>query len=352
MAKARIFDLQETKGEFQLKGIVSGTEKDGFYKDKKTKTNKDMRFINFGAEYERNSTLYISLQGMERDNVYFIKPPKEKGGQSDIVTVPWAERFSFNREGYRLMGTQVGVKKIVDAEGKTVNDKKTLTEFDACKEISDNLKDNASVFVRGSLDYSSFTDDNGNKRISIKLSPRQVSLCSDIDFDDEKFNQQNDFRQTIVFMGLDKEKDDNDKETGRSIVSAKIITYSTIEDMEFIIEDSKLAGMFKKNLKPYNAITVSGHMVSSKQVEEVQDDDEWGEADAMDRISAPVKREFIITGAKGSTVDTTLYTKENIEDAMAKIAKANKVNDDFGTNSDDDWGDVGSDADDDDEAWD
>lgn len=352
MAKARIFDLPETKGEFQLRGVVTGTEKDGFYKEIRTKTNKEMRLINFGAEYERGKTLYVGLQGMERDNVYFNKPAKEKGGKSDTVAVPWAERLSYNREGYRMIGANIGVKKIVNAEGKTVNDKKVMTEFDACREVGENLKDGASVFVRGNLECSSFIDNGGNKKVSVKLSPRQISLCSDVNLDENNFEPQNDFRQTIVFMGIDKEKDDNGKETGRFVVSAKIITYSTIEDMEFIIEDSKLAGMFRKNLKPYNAITVSGHMVTSRQVEEVQDDDEWGEADAMDRVTAPTKREFIITGAKGSTVDKELYTKENIEDAMAKIAQANKVNDDFGTDSNDDWGDVGSNADDDDEAWD
>ena len=59
----------------------------------------------------------------------------------------------------------------MDSGGKTVNDKKTLTDFDACKEIKDNLKDGESVFIRGNLDYSSFTDDKGNKRTSTKLVP-------------------------------------------------------------------------------------------------------------------------------------------------------------------------------------
>ena len=39
----RLFDLQETKGIFQLKGIVTGHDKDTFYKESKTKTQKDMK---------------------------------------------------------------------------------------------------------------------------------------------------------------------------------------------------------------------------------------------------------------------------------------------------------------------
>lgn len=351
MAKARLFDLPETKGAFQLKGIVSGTKKDGFLKEIKTKSNKDMRMINFGVEYAEDSTLYVNMQGMEQDNVYFSKRAEKKGEKSDVVKVPWADRFSYNREGYKLIGKNIGVKKKLDKDGREVNDKKTLTEFDACKEIADNLKDSNSVFIRGRLDYSSMTDDNGNKKHFTKLVPDQVSLCGDIDFADEKFTQQNDFNQVIVFMGVEKEIDDNGADTGRFLVQAKIVTYSTIEDVEFVIEDSKLANMFRKNLKAYNAIKVSGHMVTTTQIETVSDEDSWGEEDSMDKVSAPTKREFIITGAKPSSIDKELYTKDNVEDAISKINKANKAENDFGSDTNEEWGDSPEVADDEDEAW-
>ena len=229
---------------------------------------------------------------------------------------------------------------------------KTYDEYkSACKEVNDNLKDGSSVFIKGTLDYSSFLDDKGNKRSSTKLVPNQISLCADVDFKDSDFTQQNDFNQVIIFMGIDQEKVD-DKATGRFVVSAKIVTYSNIEDVEFIVESKELASTFKKRLKPYNAIKVNGHMVSSIQTETVSDDaDNWGEEDKMEKVSAPVKREFIITGAKGSTLDTELYTEENVNDAIQKIRRGNKADDDFGSSSDDDWGDSGLDSDDD-EAWD
>ncbi len=341
----RIFDLPETKGSFQLKGIVNGTEKDNFYKEIKTKSNKDMRFVNFGASYEEGKTLYLSVSGMEQENVYFSKKAEKQGEKGDTQKVPWADRFTYNREGYRLIGNNIGVKKKVDSEGKTVNDKKVLTDFDTCKEISDNLKDGMSVFTRGNLDFSSYVDNGINKR-SIKLVPKQVSLCADIDFKDENYEVQSNFNQVIVYTGIEKEKDDNGKETGRFIVSAKIVTYASIEDAEFIIENPKLAQLFKKNLNPYTSIKVSGNMVSSTLTETVEDEDEWGEADAMERVSTPAKREFIITGAKKSTIDTETYSQDKVEDALVKIAKANKADNDFGDDSSD-WGDLDSTEDDD-----
>ena len=191
--------------------------------------------------------------------------------------------------------------------------------------------------------------------ITLFLLFSTIALASsaEVNFDDEKFEKQNDFNQVIIFMGIEQEKDDNDKPTGRFIVLAKIVTYSNIEDVQFIIEDKALANKFKKSLNPYNAIKVSGHMVSSTQTETVatDDDDNWGEEDSMEKVSAPTKREFIITGAKGSTIDKELYTEANVAEAMAKIAQANKAENDFGGDDKDDWGESNLDDSDEDEAW-
>lgn len=348
--KGRLFDLPETKGAFQLKGVVSGMDKDSAYKELKTRSNKDMRMLNFGVSYKENETLYPNLQGMEQEKVYFSKRAEKQGEKGETVSVAWSDRFTFNRDGFRMIGVNVGVKKKVDANGEVTNDKKVLTQFDACKEIHDNLKDNASVFVRGSLDYSSYVGNDGNKRTSTKLVPNQVSLCQDINFNDTNYVQQNDFNQVIIFMDIDQEKDLGGRPTGRFVVTAKIVTYSNIEDVEFIITDEKLARQFKKSLKPYNSIKVSGHMVASQVVDEVDDDDEWGESDAMERVSTPVKREFIISGAKGSSIDRDTYTEENVTQAIAKIRNNEMAESSFGSTSNTvDWGNTSTF--DDDEAW-
>lgn len=348
----RLFNLPETKGVFNLKGIVTGTEKDNFYKEIKTKNGKNMKIVNFGVTYSPNSTIYVNLQGMERDNVYFYKNgDKKTGTKGETVKVAWANRFNFNKEGYKLIGVNVGVKKKLDEKANSVNDKKMLAEFDACEEIRSNLHDDSSVFIKGSMDYSSYTDDKGNIRRSIKLVPNQVSLCGDVDFKSDTFVQQNDFNQVIIFTGIDQEKN-NDSPTGRYVLSAKIVTYNSIEDVEFIVENSALANKMRKNLKPYNAIRVSGHMVAYIPVEDVEDDDEWGEEDAITKVKANAKREFVVTGAKGSTLDRDTYTEQNVSEAIAKIKKSKKAESDFGDDNSE-WGDTSSlDEADDEEAWD
>lgn len=352
MAKERIIaNLPETKGTFQIKGIVTGAEKDNFYTEKKTKTGKDFRAVSFGLEAEKDKTTYVSLNGMPREKVYFYKAGKD-GAKGETLAVDWAQRHTFNREGFRPLGINIGVTKVLDEKGNMVNDKKTLVEFDACRAIGEHVKDGVSLFIRGNMEYSSFKDDKGNVRRSTKLIPSQVSLCADVDFAAADFKPVHDFQQVIVFKGIDQEME-NDSPTGRFVVGAYIITYSTIEEAEFIIVNKTLAQQFKKNIKPYSVIKVWGHMETTIQTEEVSSDDVWGESNAMEKVSSPVKRDIVITGADPNSIDSTIYSEELIAEGIMKINNAKNATADFGdAGNASEWGSPSLDAGaDDEEVW-
>ena len=351
----RIFDLPETRGSFQVKGIVNGVEKERFYTDKKTRNGKDFRAVNFGCEYNDKQTIYMNLNGMPQQEVYFSKKNQDTG-KSETKKVAWANRNKFNEDGWRMIGVNLGIVKTTDSEGKVVNDKKTMHSFDACEYIKKNLKDDTSVFIRGTLDFSSYTDKEGNVRRSIKQVPNQISLCKDVDF--EEYNDTDnkpvhDFTQTIVYTGIDKEKE-NDKDTGRFVVTAKIVTWSDIVDTQFIITDAKLAGVFKKNLKPYTAISVHGRIEVTHSVQEESDDDCWGESNSMNATTAPTKTEMFITGATPATIDRETYTEKNVAEAIKAIKASKTAEQNFSgkannDNDDSDWGDTNDD--DGDEPW-
>ena len=355
----KLFELPQTKGTFQVRGIVSGVEKDNFYIEKKTNTGKDFRMINFGVEYEDKKTIYPSLNGMPRDKVYFSKKDKDTGN-TDTKAIAWKDRIKKAPEGYRMIGVLAGLQKIKDENGKVRNDNKTLTEYDACEYISENLQDGDSVFVKGNLEFGSYTNKDGEVSRTTKFVPTQISLCQkDVDFEAEDYAPAHDFTQTIVFVGIDQERE-NDKPTGRFVVDAKIVNYNSIESAEFIIEDAKLAKQMRSGLKPYNSIQVHGHINVVNNVEDVndeEDDDCWGESNDMDnkRVFAPTHRELIITGAKPSTIDKETYTEKAIDDAIKKVNASKKAEQDFTgkaestSNVDDDWGDDASD--DEDEPW-
>jgi hypothetical protein len=347
MAKKEGIGLPQTRGTFQLSGIVTGTEKDSFYKETQTKTKKPWRILNFGLKTDKDATVYVNLSGGEKDKVFFSKTVTEDNKKKTVTEeVSWKDRFKFNKEGFRLIGVNIGVKKILDDKGKTVNDKKNLTDYDAAREISENLKDNQSLFVKGNIDYSHYAGNDGNVKRAVKFIPTQVSLCSkDINFDDEKFEPTSDFTQVLVFTGIAQDETDKTK----FILSAKIVNFNSIEDAEFIVENKDLATTFKKNLKPYTALKVWGKLRVISDTEVVPSTDTWGEANDMEKVNNPTKRELIITGADKTTIDTETYTEKKIEEAIAKINASKKAESEFGNEN---WGSSGgSGASEEDEAW-
>lgn len=354
----RLFELQETKGTFQVKGVVNGVMRDKFYTSKKTKTGNDFRAVNFGCAYDNQKSVYMALNGMPQQNVYFSRRNPDTN-KTETQAVPWANRNKFNADGFRMIGVNLGITKTTDDSGKTVNDKKTMHAYDACEYIKANLKDDESVFIKGNLDFSSYMDNQNNIRRSIKYVPNQISLCKDVDFseytDDGVNKPIHNFTQTIVFTGIDKEKE-NDRDTGRFVVSAKIVTYSDIVDTQFIIIDAKLAGLFKKNLKPYNAIEVSGRIEVSHSIEEVSEEDYWGEKNVMENVSAPTKTELVITGAKPLTIDRDTYTEKSVADAVKKIRASQNAEQNFSGKAatsvnTDEWGEDFGDDEDESSLW-
>lgn len=335
-------ELQQTYGTFTMCGIVSGTEKENFYRETKTESGKPFRSVNFGVEFDEGKREYVSLNGMPRDQVIFTKR-ENVGGQmkTAVEKVDWNDRFSFKKEGYSLIGVHLGLTKITDSGGNEVNERKIAVEFDACAEIGTYLKDDSSVFVRGKTEFSTY-----NGKHYTKFVPQQISLCSrNIDFKDEKFEPNARFTQTIIFMGIEKSPDTD----GKFIISGKVVSYNSIEDVEFVTYNSKLAKTLKKNLKPYNAIEIFGNISVVSAAEEIEEDDEWGEPNKMERNNTPFVRELVVTGANKDSVDTTLYSEKSVESAIAKLnAKANA---DKEFDSDDDWGTVDSDDDSDDDEW-
>lgn len=344
--KKRIFDLPQTKGEFQIRGNASGVLKQNFFKSTKTKNNADMNVLNFGVVYDEGQTAYMTLTGTANKSVYYYNNEKK-----DTKEVSWAQRDKCPADGYNLIGVRVGLETTTDENGKVSNIKKTMVDYEAAAYISKNLKDNMPVFVKGALEFDSYVNKKGEVQRSQKLIPNQISLCSKpIDFEDEAYKVLADFKTTIVFESIEKEKDNKGKETGRFVVSALHIGYSTITNTSFIVEDANLAQLMKKNLKAYTAIEVSGKCKSTIVVEEVTEKDDWGVKSSFDRVDTPRVFEFCITGAKPGTIDRETYTEDNIAEARRAIANKDTAEKNYGDKketktADDGWGDTSSDTD-------
>ena len=357
--------LKLTQGSFQIRGTVVGVQNNNFYVEKDIPNSKNkVRNVNFGVKYDvardgdnidltMGKTIYPTVQGFTRESVYFSKKENDK---TETKQIPWAQRLEFakNNPGWRVIGVNVGLEK--DEEGNNI--KEYLSEFDAAKTIKDKLKDDVSVFVRGNLEFRSYTNNKGETKRFTSFNANQVSLCADVDYKDEKFEAKNDFEQTIVYTGIEKETDAENKSTGRFILSGYIISFNAIEPVSFVIVDTKLANLIRKNLKPYNSIQVYGKIEVSHVVEDVAEEstDEWGDSNPMSnrRTNAPTKRELVVTGASPSTITTDTYTEESVSAGIAKLKAKAQVNKNFGEKKEtvatnDDWG-TSTDTDED-EPW-
>lgn len=359
MAKERLHELTETDSQFQLRGIVTNTKAQRFYRSGTGKNGGAWNSMEFGVKIGDNKTVFVSMSGFPRPEVFYHKKG-ENGSKGDTKRVPWKDRNNSPGNGYRLIGVNISTGK--DENGKNVNE--TFTEFDAIEWLHDNLKDGESVFIKGKLRFSSYEDKKGQTHKKTELVPTQISYTQKpVDFDSEDYKEMAEFENTIIFSDISKEEDKNGKATGRFVLSGFSIGYNTVEPVSFIIdaEHAKVAGAIKKKMKPGNSIKTYGRVCVKNNIESVQiEDDGWGstETSPMERINSPVIREYVVYKVDGSTFDTKTYSEEAIGAAIRKIKAAKTATENFGDKAnanidievDEDWGN--SDAfDDEDSPW-
>lgn len=332
MAKKEKLGIKQTKGSFQLRGKVVGIEKALKEQPTAKDATKSFRSFNIGIQTNEESTIYITMNGTEGNEATFQKYDKEKK-QNYQHKEAWKDRLSFNKEGYTPMfGIKIGISQ--DEGGK--NELLNMFPFDACGYLADNLKDGDSVYIRGDIKVESFESENkqGEKQVkkSVKLVPTQFYKAKkEIDFKDPEFKETSEFIQDIVFLGIDKDKESKEE---RFIVETKIVNYDGVENTNFIITDAKLAGLFKKKLKAYNSIKVTGLIkrtfLLEEEIEETDEEEMWGEETQMSQkvVKSPSITEMFIIGADPNTLDTESYSE-------AILNKKEKAKDDFG---DDSWG--------------
>ena len=358
MAKAAEHGLRTTPGSFQMRGVVGGTHNtQTFYSEKTFENGNKMRAVNFAVKYDTDKAIYPTIQGFTRNDVYFSKRNKETN-KTDTQKVSWAQRetFAAQNPGWNIIGMNVGLVK--DDDGKNVV--QHLTEYDAAKYIKENLKDDVSVFVRGNLEFRSYTNNKNEVKRFHNFTATQVSLCADIDFNAEGFDPMHEWTQEIIYTGIDKESDAEGKPTGRFILSGYVVSYNAIEPVSFIITNSKFAQNIRKKLKPYNSIQCHGKIEVTHMIEEVTTEttDDWGEKNKMDRANAPTIRELICTGANPDTITTDDFSEETVAEGIKKLKAKEKVAQNFGekkeeakavASNDDDWGDSSTASSEDDE---
>ena len=333
---AKKHNVKVNRGTFKLVGKVKGVEDDRFFKAYTFDSGSQKNAMSFSIKTDKNNESYVNLEGWVCKLAKFNKWDRE-AKKSLSRECSWEERFDFDEEGFDpSWGTRL---KMDNKKDSSIT---TLFQYDACDELKDSLKDDMSVFVEGATEFSHYTKDGDVKRAKKLNITKMYRQEKDIDFESDKFKEENRFKQEFIFMGIEKELNpEDDKATGRFIVSAKVVTNESVEDVEFVLENKKLAENLRKKVKPYTAITSIGRLVTRVEddVEEVEEEDGWGDEKDMDGSGSTTRyREWIITKVYQESIDTDTYSEE----VLASITQA-----------EDDYGDFNSDEDDDDDdTWD
>lgn len=344
----RIFDLKQTTSTFQIRGLVTGVKGKKFYTSGTTKSNGTWNAIEFGVLVNDKKPVYVKLNGFPRNEVYYYKKGEE-GQKGTTQKVAWAQRKQAPGEGFRLIGVNISTGK--NEDGQNINE--VFTEWDAVEYLHKNLKDGDSVLIRGNVEFDTYTDKDGNVQRKITLVPNQIFYTQEpVDFTARDFKEEALFDDVLVYTGIDKETDENNKSTGRFILTGYSVRYNDIVPVQFILdaEHAKLAASIRKKLKPYNSLHVYGEInviVDTTAVVE-EEDDGWGEVSKLEnrRLNSPVRREYIVSRGDPKTIDTETYSEKSIADALKAIKNAKDAvknftgNDNASVNAtdDDDWG--------------
>lgn len=340
----RIIKLPETKGTFKVRGIVTGCSKTNFYEESTIPSGKakgkPKRRLSFGIKSSETNTHWIQLDAFEQNNVYFYKKPteEEKAAKKKGITetVAWDKRDKFSKTGFELIGMKLGLSYKINEKGTQVTDQHTFTDFDAALQLKEKLKDGMSVTIIGVLDFQDYINAKGEAKKRRTLVPQQIYLTKDIDFKEESFVEEAYFDQEMVVTALN--LIDNDKGGKDLSLIANIINYGSIAETDFILKESDFAKAVYKNLKPYTKIKFNGKMNSLAEVEEEEVDEWGGESNPLDRKLTNYKKEFIITGRDPQSLDTTTYTKKEIDNAITALIEFSNKD----TINSDSWNDTDS----------
>ena len=355
MAKEKLHEMKNTPSSFQLRGVITGTASQRFYKSGKSQNGNDWNALEFGVKIAENKTVYVTMRGFPRDEVFYYKRG-ENGAKGTTKKVAWKDRKKSPGADYRLIGVNISTGK--DENGKNINE--TFVEYDAIEWLHKNLKDDTSVFIKGNLQFSSYTDKSGQTRRKVELVPTQISYTQKpVDFDTDDYEEMCEFENVLVFSSIDKELDENDKATGRFILTGYAIGYNSVENVSFIIDADhvKLANNLKKAMKPGYAIKTFGRVNVINDISVVEDDsDGWGETSPMERVNSPTIREYVVYRADPGSIEKEEYSESSINEAIRKINAAKTAAEKFGekantntsTDSDDDWS---TDVDTEDDPW-
>lgn len=307
---AEFVQLKQTKGTFEARGVLFGVKGERAFKEMTTTNGKKMIMINLGLRIADGETMYLSLNGMEKDFVYFSKMGK-KGEKPVTEKVEWAKRKRFRKEGYRLIGMGLALEK--DADTGKNKEVQYMEAFDAAEYLQEHAEDGMSVFVKGNIEFGSF-EDKQTKEIkkTTKFVPNGIYLNgTEINFQAADWKRESGFAQPVILTGVRREVGDDKDKTTSYFIDFATIGYKSYQESSIECTEA-LAKVLKDKVKPGTGITITGRIQSSQDVEPVTAE-VWGEASTVGKAKTSARVSLLATGARPETMDIETYVSKELE---------------------------------------
>lgn len=329
------FGKKQQKGSFTLVGKVKGTSGKNFFVEGETKTGKISRTFNIGIETDLDGNrIYVGGKAYSKVDAIFYNKEKKMtvkrpfDERAKFLTLPEAEGFQSTQSlGFGLTGDK--------------EDNKNVHIYDAIPMITGGLEEDMEVRVIGEIEYSSYQNKNGEK-VSKKDFVVKRIYKSEVDMTKENYEPISDFKQELIYVGLDKVEVEKDEKPYMEL-TALVMQYQTLERAVFRIYNVGLAKTIKKNCKPYTAMTVTGNLISKTVADEVvETKDDWGVAPKSYKAFTKRETYMEIMSVDPATFDTESYTQEELDKILTEQSLYGKddkkddeenVKDDFGTPS-------------------
>lgn len=291
-----------------------------YFEEKLTKTKKPRRVAQFVIETAKSNDLKIEVAGMEQEFAY---PYSMRHKVSHKI--PWADRLDKT--------------KYPDDSYHIING----TDWDRAKEISEKIETGQWVEVRGYYDFSSFEDDEGNEKTSIKRIVEQFNVIENgaeisldrnnkityvTDFDSPDFVEVNKIAMQVGIRNTyQKEEKSDTLVRGSFLVGGK--DRSEPKDVELTVyyqktsEGKPLADAFA-SLNRLDFIEITGQDNNRATftyidiVDKLEDDDPFNEVSSdgktvrQERVTNGTKKGFEITGYVAGSLIRGFLTEEEL----------------------------------------
>lgn len=343
-------ELEQTRGEFKVKGLIKGIDRDNAYEEgvqtQGANSGRGYRKLSLGLQTSEDNQLRLGMYSYEPENVFLWnnekkkKDPKYKGEY-----LPYGEYLQkkeiLKANGTAVLQARVGVD--TDEDGKILSH--GMTTYEASEEIYDGVDNDDSVYVEGQISYSKYKDRNNDEQVAVNYNiNRLFKAKNDFDLRAEDYEAQDYYEQEFVYVDsmLDKENE-------KLVVIGRIIDYrGNTVDTEFIVNYggdknmAKLAQNIKKRFKFGDLVKAFGQLVNRTVETEVEEEDDdllsalGGKAQPSHakRANFSYEREMTIDGIldwqKKYYTEEDFYANEIIEE---EDEEENELSDELGGKS-------------------